>query len=70
VERVRPLGPLAAVAFLRAKLMTTLAGPADDPNREAKEPGTPREEGARPTLMLQKQGGQWKVAAFQNTRIA
>ncbi|MBV9418151.1 MAG: SgcJ/EcaC family oxidoreductase, partial [Alphaproteobacteria bacterium] len=35
VERVRPLGPLAAVAFLRAKLMTTLAGPADDPNREA-----------------------------------
>ncbi|MEI9887402.1 MAG: SgcJ/EcaC family oxidoreductase [Rhizomicrobium sp.] len=70
VEAIRSLGPLSAVAFLRARLTTTLAGPSDDPNREAKAPGNPREEGARPTLMLQKQGGQWRIAAFQNTRIA
>lgn len=70
VENMRDLGPLAVVAFLRAKLTTTLAGPADDPGREAKPPGSPREENARPTLMLQKQGGAWKIAAFQNTRIA
>ncbi|HEY0299858.1 MAG TPA: hypothetical protein VGC36_00885, partial [Rhizomicrobium sp.] len=69
-EAIRSLGPLSAVAFLRARLTTTLAGPTDDPDREAKAPGGPREEGARPTLMLQKQGGRWRIAAFQNTRIA
>ena len=70
VESIRSLGPLSAVAFLRAKLTTTLTGPSDDPNREAKAQGSAREEGARPTLMLQKQGGSWKIAGFQNTRIA
>lgn len=64
VESIRSLGPLSAIAFLRAKLTM------DDPSREAKAPGGAREEGARPTLMLQKQGGSWKIAGFQNTRIA
>ncbi|MBV9044752.1 MAG: SgcJ/EcaC family oxidoreductase, partial [Alphaproteobacteria bacterium] len=70
VEKIRRLGVDVAIVFLRARLMTTMAAKADDANRENVAHGAPREEAARPTLMLEKQGGQWKVAAFQNTRIA
>jgi hypothetical protein len=50
--------------------MTTLAGGADDPDRETKAPGALREEGARPTLTLVKEDGVWRIAVFQNTRVA
>ena len=70
IEKIRSLGPDTAVAFIRARIMTSMAGNADDPDRENKAPGALREEGARPTLMLQWHGGMWKIAAFQNTRVA
>lgn len=69
VEKIRAAGE-GAVVFVRARLMTTLAGPADDRDRDSRAPGALREEGARPTLTLTKSAGRWTIAVFQNTRIA
>jgi len=70
VEKLRPVSDGVAIAFVRARLMTTLAGGADDPDRENRAPGALREEGARPTLTLVREDGVWRIAVFQNTRVA
>ena len=57
VEKVRPIGPDAAVVFIRAHLTWYLNG------KEQKID-------ARPTLLAQKIAtGEWKIAVFQNTLI-
>ena len=57
VEKVRFVGPEVAIVFVFATLVTLA-------------PGIPPQLNARPTLVLQQRDGEWKIVAFQNTRIA
>ena len=70
VERVRFIRPEVAVAFLRARLVSFLAVAPDDPRRASLGGASPREDVARPTMVLVKDRGTWKIVVFQNTRVA
>ena len=56
VEKVRFLGDQAAIVFVFATLKLTT-------------PGLPPQLNARPTMVLQRQDGTWKIVAFQNTVV-
>lgn len=58
VEHVRLLKPDVALVHVRARL----ANPQPE--------GPARETEARITLVMTKEKGDWKIAAFQNTQIA
>jgi uncharacterized protein (TIGR02246 family) len=70
LEGARFVRPDVVVAFVRSTLLSRLGDAVDDPGRAALSKGELREAQARPTLILEKQNGQWKIAAFQNTKIA
>jgi len=72
VERVRFVGADVAVAFVRARLLSRLGVAVDRANRDLLAEGSQAmsEAQARPTLVLAKHRGEWKVVAFQNTKIA
>ena len=57
VERIRFLRPDVALVFLRQHL-------------DFFEDGQSRELEARPTIIAQNIGGQWRITALQNTRIS
>jgi uncharacterized protein (TIGR02246 family) len=54
VEGTRFVRPDVAVVFLRARL-------------DLRDNTTPVPTGARPTLVIANEGGQWQIVAFQNT---
>jgi uncharacterized protein (TIGR02246 family) len=56
VQKIRSVGPDAAIVFMLAELKITQAG-------------LPPVLHARPTMIVQKLGGEWKIVAFQNTII-
>jgi len=56
VQKIRFLGDSVAIVFLFATLQTA-------------QPGLPPLINARPTLIVERQGGDWKIVAFQNTLV-
>ena len=56
VEKVRLVGDAAAIVFVFATLKVV-------------QPGLPPLLNARPTLVLQRTGSDWKIVAFQNTMV-
>jgi uncharacterized protein (TIGR02246 family) len=71
IEGVRFPAADVAVVFVHAVLRSFLAGPVDDPRRDsAAAAATPREDHARPTLVLHRHPAGWRIIAFQNTRVA
>jgi uncharacterized protein (TIGR02246 family) len=56
VEKVRFAGPEVAIVFSFATLNIT-------------QPKLPPKLNARPTMVLQRQNGAWKIIAFQNTVV-
>jgi uncharacterized protein (TIGR02246 family) len=57
VEKIRPVGSEVAVVFLEGELTFY-------------DNGVERHIKARPTLVAQKMGDSWQIAAFQNTLVA
>jgi len=57
VEKIRPVGPEVAVVFVVGELTFY-------------DNGVERHIKARPTLVAQKVGDSWQIAAFQNTLVA
>lgn len=70
VEGVRFVRPEVAVVFVLARLTSRLGGAVDAANRELQAREEMSETQARPTLVLEKAGGRWRIAAFQNTKLA
>jgi uncharacterized protein (TIGR02246 family) len=72
VEQIRFVRPDVAIAFMHASLLSRLGGAVDDPRRtlRANHTQTMSEAEARPTIVLSKDRGQWKIVSFQNTKIA
>jgi uncharacterized protein (TIGR02246 family) len=72
VEHIRFVRPDVAIAFIYANLLSRLGGAVDDPQRAARidrnQPMSKAE--ARPTLVLSKDGDEWEIVSFQNTKIA
>ncbi len=56
VEKVRFVGDQVAIVFVFATLKLTT-------------PGLPPQLNARPTMVVQRQDGTWKIVAFQNTVV-
>ena len=56
VEKVRFVGDQVAIVFVFATLKLTT-------------PGMPPQINARPTIVLQRQDGAWKIVTFQNTVV-
>jgi uncharacterized protein (TIGR02246 family) len=56
VEKIRHVGDDVAIIFVFATLKLTT-------------PGMPPQLNARPTMVLERRDGEWKIAAFQNTLI-
>ncbi len=56
VEKVRLVGDHVAIVFVFATLRLTT-------------PGMPPQLNARPTMVLERRDGDWKIVAFQNTLI-
>jgi uncharacterized protein (TIGR02246 family) len=56
VEKVRLVGDQVAIVFVFATLKLAT-------------PGMPPQVIARPTMVLQRQDGTWKIVAFQNTVV-
>ncbi len=57
VERLRALGPDVAIVFCRADLTFFKGGESGEVH-------------ARPTMVLAKEDGEWRIVDFQNTAIA
>ena len=70
VERIRFVRPDVAVVFTRARLLSSLGAEVDNPLRDSYEGEGMQEAQARPTLILAKDLGNWRIVAFQNTKIA
>lgn len=56
VEKVRLVGDCVAIIFVFATLKLTT-------------PGMPSQLNARPTMVLERRDGEWKIVAFQNTLV-
>ena len=56
LEKIRFVGDKVAIVFLFATLKLTT-------------PGLPPQLNARPTMVLQRQDGTWKIVFFQNTVV-
>jgi uncharacterized protein (TIGR02246 family) len=56
VEKVRFVGDQVAIVFVFATLKLTT-------------PGMPPQMSARPTLVVERRDGTWKIVAFQNTLV-
>ena len=70
VESIRFVRPDVAIVFIRARLLSRLGVAVDDARHESHQSQTMREDQARPTLTVAKEGETWQIVAFQNTRIA
>ena len=70
VEGIRFVRPDVAIAFVRARLLSRLTVGVDDPRRTSQVGEGIREDHARPTMILAKNNGKWRIVGFQNTRIA
>jgi uncharacterized protein (TIGR02246 family) len=57
VEKIRFLRPDVAIVFLRQFLQFF-------------EDGAPKELEARPTILAEKAGAEWRIVMLQNTRIS
>ena len=56
VEKIRPVGDNAAIVFVYAELKVIT-------------PGVPPLLNARPTMIAQRVGDDWKIVTFQNTLV-
>jgi uncharacterized protein (TIGR02246 family) len=56
VEKIRFVGESVAIVFVFATLKVV-------------QPGLPPQINARPTMVLQRQDGGWKIVTFQNTMV-
>ncbi len=56
VEKIRPVGSEVAIVFVFSTLKILT-------------PGLPPQANARPTMVLQRQDGDWKIVTFQNTLV-
>ena len=71
LHSLRFVRPDVAVVFLHARLQSYLAPAAiDAADRASNIDNKLHEATARPTLVLAKNGGQWEIVAFQNTKEA
>lgn len=71
VDAVRFLRPDVALAFIHARLQSKLPpGAIASASRETQIGTAMQESQARPTMILTKDAGQWRIAAFHNTSIA
>ena len=56
VEKTRMVGPEVAIVFIFSTLKTA-------------SPGLPPQMNARPTMVVQRQDGAWRIVTFQNTLV-
>jgi uncharacterized protein (TIGR02246 family) len=71
VDAVRFIRPDVALAFLHAKLISRLPPNAiASAARQSQIDGDMHESEARPTMVLAKDDGRWRIVAFHNTSVA
>jgi uncharacterized protein (TIGR02246 family) len=71
VDRIRYVRPDVALAFIHAKLISRLAPNAiASAARQSRVDDEMHESQARPTMILARDGGHWRIVAFHNTSIA
>jgi uncharacterized protein (TIGR02246 family) len=71
VDRIRYVRPDVALAFIHAKLISRLPPNAiASAARQSRIDDEMHESQARPTMILAKSDGHWRIVAFHNTSIA
>jgi uncharacterized protein (TIGR02246 family) len=70
IENIRFPRADVAVVFTRARLMSRVGAAVDDPRRAERRDGTMGEAQSRTTMVLTKESGEWRIEAFQNTKVA
>ncbi|MBI1209919.1 MAG: SgcJ/EcaC family oxidoreductase [Alphaproteobacteria bacterium] len=71
IDRIRYVRPDVALAFMHAKLISRLpANTITSAQRQSRLDEEMHESQARPTTVLAKDGGRWRIVAFHNTNIA
>lgn len=71
VETIRFVRPDVALAFLDARLISKLPpGAVASATRQTQIGEEMHESRARPTMVLAKDDGRWRIVAFHNTSVA
>ncbi len=71
LDEIRFVRPDVALAFIHARLISRLPRVAiTSAAREAQISDEMHESQARPTMILAKNNGSWRIVAFQNTSVA
>ena len=71
IEGIRFVRPDVAIAFIRGRLISKLPPSAiASATRQVETSDEMHESEARPTMILAKDDGRWRIVAFQNTSIA
>lgn len=71
IEGIRCVRPDVAIVYIHARVRSHLAVPVNDPSRSADTmDGEWHEAQARPTLVLAKDNGVWRIVFHQNTHVA
>jgi uncharacterized protein (TIGR02246 family) len=71
IEQVRFVRPDVVLAFIHARLISRLpANAVASAMRQTQMADEMHESEARPTMILAKDAGRWRIAAFQNTSVS
>lgn len=71
IENIRFVRPDVAIAFIRGRLISRLPPNAiASATRQGETSDEMHESEARPTMILAKDDGRWRIVAFQNTSVA